>query len=218
MNKDIQVIGIDVDGVLANFTASYGRSIVEHIGEDKLPDGWHQDPDFPKTWNWELDAGYTAEQVKAVWDSKILRSSTFWMDLAPMEDAKDSLKQLNSLAKAGKEVVFITHRMGKKAKRQTEQWLYSHGIDYPTVILSGNKLAVIRTIGADFYIDDKLSTMAEIHRHCQDLTITLKDHAYLKHAPYNTAARPAGLKTAVSLSDALKQSGLWKESKAKNDR
>lgn len=205
------VLGIDIDGVLADFTTAYADLLVEITGSDLLPKGWREgivNKTFPTSWNWDLDAGYTKEQTRQVWERGILTSAKFWRSLQALPGAQDAIKQFNKLSNEGHEVYFMTHRMGKKAKQQTEEWLYDHGMNYPTVLLSGDKTPLLANLGAKFFIDDKVATMNDVLR-----AGVVGEHLYIINSPWNNEGRERGLKAAHSAVDALQIAGLYKEEK-----
>lgn len=203
------VIAIDIDGCLADFNTAYGNAVVKVTGVDLFPKGWQDSPTFPTTWNWDLDAGYTAEQSKMVWEKAILSNNKFWASLDPLPGAEETLANLNRLRRKGHDIYFLTHRMGKNAKFQTEQWLEECGMPNATVILTGQKVPVLLSINAEFFVDDKLATMNEVYRAYTDLrrygTLRLID------APYNQLRRERGLKSSPSVRAALEEAGLWIE-------
>jgi uncharacterized HAD superfamily protein len=200
-------LGIDIDGCLANFNEAFGDALIKTTGRDLLPDGWKTNSEFPTTWNWDLAAGYTPEESKRTWEQEIISSSSFWASLPPYPDTAATLKQLNRLSKRH-DVYFLTHRMGKNCKQQTEEWLAKHGMDRPTVIISGQKLPIIVSLGLNFFIDDKLQTVNEIFRaEVPELAL------FLKNAPWNQVGREKGLKSILSVEAALREVGLWSDVK-----
>lgn len=204
------ILGIDVDGVLADFNTSFAEAMIEVTGVDQFPKNWREgikDKTYPNTWNWDLDAGYNKEQSRKVWEQGILTSSKFWKSLAPLSGAQEAIKQFNRLSNEGHEVYFLTHRNGKKAKQQTEEWLYDLGMNYPTVLLTGNKLPVIANLGVNFFIDDKLATVNEVYR------AKVVKNLYLFNSPWNVEGREKGLVSVHTIEDALKDAGIYKEEK-----
>lgn len=201
------VIVLDIDGVLANFTKAYGELLTK-VGGDKLPAGWQDDPDFPAVWYWERAAGYSKEVEERVWSKYITqKGSHFWKNLEPLPTARESLMHLNSLIKQGHtECYFLTHRMGHGAKLQTEEWLYANGIDYPTVLMTGEKVPWLRLLKANFFIDDRPETIQDVAR------VAVEEKwpdfkLYLKQAPYNTALW-GKVGSAAVVKDALVAAGV----------
>lgn len=209
MNKI--AIGVDIDGVLANFSLAYGELLIEVSGKDLLPQGWRTNPEWPTTWYWEREAGYSKEVEKDVWENHILKNRSFWQDLEPLEWAPETVRQLNRLSVKGHNVYYITQRIGDGAKLQTERWLYELGSCYPTVCLVSNHLEkspIIRALGLNFYIDDKAETVVDVSQLVVPGENTF--HLFVKDAPYNRVQYPAGkVKVVGSVKEALETVGLW---------
>jgi hypothetical protein len=196
-------LGIDLDGCLANFTDSYAKVITKHTGIHfpKASDKW------PTVWYWEREAGVTKEQEKQVWGEEILNPlKDFWFKLAPMEGAVEVVRRLNWLGRNGCDVYFLTHRMGDTAKTQTERWLYELGMNFPTVILAGDKAPIIKALGINIFVDDKWETINGLYT--QALEEEWKGiNIWLKDTPYNREGRGKWL-IADSVQDALEKEGL----------
>lgn len=149
-------IGIDVDGVLANFFSAYEEAIVQEAGEDKFPCRYPECT--PPVWDWPEHYGYDKAYVSRVW-KKIAKSRSFWYDL-------DELPDLAFLKEAAPwaihAVYYITARPGENAKAQTEYWLEEHGIPAPTVLISKEKGLCAQALQLDLYIDDKLENIVDV--------------------------------------------------------
>ena len=163
MNK---IIGIDVDGVLADFNTSFKDIQVEVSGKDLFGSNWT--PRDIRTWNWPTDQyGYSKAEYKAAWDI-VKGSEFFWEELSPLEGAVDFLKGLSRL-KNNDAYYFVTQRVGINPKRQTEEWLMNNGyLDIPTVLISGKKAEACKALDITHYIDDKVENCKEV----QDLGTT----------------------------------------------
>lgn len=155
-------LGVDVDGVLADFNGNFIERYITVIGEDKFP----ARPFEIKSWNYpEDDYGYSVEQTGNVWSS-IKRDRSFWQDLPPYEDTHDAMRQLSRLSWEEHDIYFITSRMGVKAKQQTEDWIMNNGFsDYPTVLISSEKGLCARALKLDFYIDDRTENCEDVRDH-----------------------------------------------------
>jgi uncharacterized HAD superfamily protein len=158
-------IGLDIDGVLANFVASYQPLFVKVAGRDTFAP---TDIIHPPQWDWPTLRGYSADETKAVWDV-IRRDETFWMNLQPFQNNVDALKAMLHTLEFQHEVYYITDRSGADAKRQTKFWLISV-LNYlgrahtePTVLLTkGSKGPIVRGLGLDVYIDDKFENVRDV--------------------------------------------------------
>lgn len=164
--------------------------------------------EFPTVWNFEAPAGVPKDKMSLVWEKVIMQEgSTFWQTLPPIDKDKGVFSQLNHLSKSGHDIYFLTHRMGSQAKLQTEKFLYEQGIDYPTVLLSGNKFPLIQSLQLDVFIDDKLETINEVA--LEVVRYKMSTQVYLKDAPYNREGRQRGYKIVTSVIDMLNEEGLW---------
>lgn len=203
-------LGIDIDGCLANFNLAYGKRLAEANGNDLLPEGWKDKPEVFVCWNWDSHYGYTPEIQNLVWRRDIINNPTFWGTLRGYPLTVETVKKLNFMAKAGMEVSFLTNRMGLMVKQQTEKWLYDIGIDYPTVIIASDKIPIIRAMGLNFYVDDKLETCNDLARVAEGEDLPVKGRVYMVDAPYNREGRHDGVRVVGSVKEALQEAGLWR--------
>lgn len=157
MNKPYK-IGFDVDGVLANFTVGYAAKIIEVIGRDLFqPD----DITDPKSWDWDLDAGYTKAETKETW-RRIMAAPQFWLELPALAGMTELVNEFwNSPLGERAQIYFITARAGEP-KRITEMWLSNNGILNPTVLMTPHKGLTARALELDAYIDDKLENALDV--------------------------------------------------------
>lgn len=196
-------LGFDIDGVFADWNGAFYRALSIETGKSL-------NPTF-ESWNWDLAAGYTQEEINRTWKSHILDSPTFWRKLKLLPGTLEVGRQLNRLEKEGNGLYFITARRGYKPRVQTEEWLYKElGIDYPAVIVSASKTPILRSLGIEFFIDDKLENMLDFAPKGE-----YKQHLYLLDAPYNREGRPANLKVVKSVEEAMRLANLWTDIKTK---
>jgi hypothetical protein len=192
-------LAFDIDGVLADFTSSYAKRIVKVTGENLFPT-----PLTIPCWDWDTHYGYTKDQIAATWES-IQDDSLFWQKLNPIPD-RELFARLNVLSKSHP-MYFITNRIGKNCKQQTERFLYEQGINYPTVLIASNKLPILKSLKIEFFIDDRLATMNEI------ITDTTKPQLatklYMPDTDYNREGRMDGYVVVEDVKDALEKAGLW---------
>lgn len=146
------IIGVDIDGILSDFNTGFRKVVVDVTGRDLFGENWT--PDDITTWNYTKDQyGYTPEEDKAAWDF-VKASPSFWYDSPPLDGAFDFLQSLSG--DFIEDVYFITTRMGKHVKVQTEEWLFTNGYrDVPTVLISSDKGGICKGLKVTHYIDDK---------------------------------------------------------------
>jgi len=202
----MKIVALDIDGCLADFNTSYGKLLANLNGKDLCPEGWEMDPEFPKVWNWERAAGYSTAVENATWKTIVGVGNKFWQELTPYTGVPETLGKLNESVKAGKiNLYFLTDRMGDRAKLQTEKWLYEYGVDYPTVILGGDKVPFLKTVRANFFIDDKPSTLVTVYsvsknENWPDFSLYALDMPYNREVPQ--------VKRAASVFEAMKDAGV----------
>ena len=206
-------VACDLDGVVCQFSFAYAELLAYEAGGDKLPEGYQKDPLWPPVWDWEAKYGYDKAAIDRVWRDHILAKKDFWLKLDVMPGAYEAIRKLNWLVKDGEaEVYYITHRMGNNAKLQSEKWLYDRGMDFPTVIISGqDKVPLLKALGIDFYIDDKQETMIELHDTAEREKWIEGKNFYLKSAPYNAGIVRPKLTRVETLEAAMQDAGIWRE-------
>ena len=151
-------IGFDVDGLLARFTTAYQQLVVDVAGVDLFqPD----DATNPPCWSWPQYRGYDTDTVDKAW-GRIKGSHDFWMSLSELPDCC-TLRTLMLDLLRWHEVYFVTGRVGKDVKWQTEQWLRLHlQMDLPTVLISSEKGLVAKALKLDVYVDDNADNVNDV--------------------------------------------------------
>jgi hypothetical protein len=146
-------IGIDVDGVLANFREAFHQA-ASACGSREVGD-----PDDPKT-------AHSLEQkdVKRVWEY-IAKTPNWWMTLAPYEP--EEIARLYSLTRAAAwEVFFLTNRpasAGDTVQFQTQWWIERHGFYLPAVLtVPGSRGEIANGLRLDLIIDDLVMNCVDV--------------------------------------------------------
>ena len=162
-------IGLDIDGVLADFSRAAAAVFVSVTGRNLIPVNFG-DLTVP-VWLWWEHYGYTKDEARTALDY-IHRSSDFWLNLWPLPDA-NTLRFLLSGFERQHELYFITRRDGDRVKRQTELWLFDHlkypinvsGV-WPTVLIVGyrEKGAMAKALQLDIYVDDNCDNANDVVR------------------------------------------------------
>lgn len=139
------VLGVDLDGVVANFYAGLRPIAAEWLG---VPlDSLTPTPSYGFTeWNLASVGEYDDLHRFAVTQRGMFR------ELAPMPGAPAALRRLST---SGVRIRIITHRLyikyfHQEAVEQTVAWLDHHGIPYWDLCFMKDKAAV----GADLYVED----------------------------------------------------------------
>jgi len=207
-------LGIDLDGVIADFEAAY-RAV-----EDRLFGPAERDPeiDDPST---RPEAGTPSPPAAAepplepprsrnllrrhadrVWEA-ITATPDFWRSLAPIDAA--ALPLLDELAQKHLwDVFFITQRpptAGETVQRQTQRWLIEQGFALPSVIsLSGPRGKVADALSLDYLIDDLPKNCVDVIADSQARPILILRDA---DPAAEANARRMGIKVARTLRESL---------------
>lgn len=155
MKPDLR-LGIDIDGCLADFNEGYRRKFVEVTGRDLF-----RGEVDPPCWHYHTVYGYNDADNDAVWKS-IAESHDFWETLKPYPGAEDFLRWL--FWRAGQcEIYFLTTRVGKDVKAQTELWLARNGFPRATVLINrGSKGALAAGLGLTHVLDDRPENLFDL--------------------------------------------------------
>lgn len=134
-------VGLDVDGVLADFSPAYLQK-AEELNMLKFP----QD----KMHHWE-----TLYNDEHLWKD-ICSSKDFWLNLNCIERQQDLTFHPNA---------YVTSR--SIPKEWTEEWLMKH--NYPaapvhTIPRNANKVQTLKDIGIDLFVDDKFENYLQINK------------------------------------------------------
>jgi hypothetical protein len=144
-------IGIDVDGVLANFHDAF-HSAAQACGVRPVGDR-----DDPKD-------SLPQKDVKRVWDY-VAETPNWWMTLAPYEP--DQIARLYSLTRAaGWEVFFVTNRpasAGDTVQFQTQWWIERYGFYLPAVLtVPGSRGQIANGLRLDLIVDDLVMNCIDV--------------------------------------------------------
>ena len=180
-------IGIDIDGVMADFTKTFTSLAVSLGLTDKVT---HQA--IQPTWHFDFP-------MSPVWDV-IDETYNWWMTLPPLIK-RGEIENLNRVV-AAHDVYFITSRKnsnGFTAAKQTDLWLQSIGVHthHAHVITSDNKGALCAALGITDMLDDNVPNLNDLRAH--GITAWCRSWLYNKGEEL-----PCG-----SVDDFLLASGAW---------
>jgi 5'(3')-deoxyribonucleotidase len=163
MKKQQFVLGVDLDGVVADFYEGIRPLAAEWLGvpEESLKrDVAYGLPE------WALDRmGGTSEEAYERFHRFAVTQRNLFRDLPPIHGAPAALRRISAIGDddVGIRIRIITHRLyikyfHKSALVQTIDWLEHHGIPYWDLCLMKEKAAV----GADLYIEDSPTNIRDL--------------------------------------------------------
>lgn len=145
-------LGIDIDGVLADFSGEYLRLANKIFGHP-------ENPALNPVWDFNIPPG----QAATLWEV-IKSTNNFWCTLKPISQIR--LPQENHT------LIFITSRIvtaGETPEAQSAYWLANIlGVTYPTVLVVPHwhdKERLVKYLNLDAFIDDKAETVQQMRQH-----------------------------------------------------
>lgn len=146
-------IGVDVDGVLADFRAAFREAARQTLGRDFV------EPEDPKN-----PQAILQKDVRRVWDW-VGKQTNWWMELAPYEPGQ--IARLYSITRAARwEVFFLTNRpasAGDSVQFQTQWWIEREGFFLPAVLtVPGSRGDIANGLRLDLLIDDLSINCVEV--------------------------------------------------------
>lgn len=164
------IVQVDVDGVLADFRRGWATLAAEKYNVI-LP---LQESSWDQLYGPPLEEGWSDQ----MWEH-IRQSRTFWGSLWSLLSEYETLKLRQLML--DHTFYFVTSRVGKTAKQQTEVWLdHVLGLHYlPTVIISKRKADAANALDADYVIDDKPgNVLATYYLSPPNRKIYIRDHPF----------------------------------------
>jgi hypothetical protein len=141
-------LGIDVDGVLADFRTSFRSLAMKELG--------HAAGD--------VEAELSKADIERLWKA-VGRAPNWWADLPAYEP--EQIARLYEISRQGRwEVFFMTSRPpsgGDTVQLQTQVWLERHGFYLPSVLTApaGARGELARSLRIDLVVDDHLLNCVE---------------------------------------------------------
>ncbi|MEK7334108.1 MAG: hypothetical protein AAB222_02150 [Candidatus Binatota bacterium] len=167
------VLGLDIDGVVADFLSPFLRVVEKKIGNGPIP------PETITDFNFK-DHPYLTEE--AVWKcmEAVSYDPDFWQRLSPLLSA-EQWQELDNLSRK-EQLVFITHRYERETydiHEVTCDWLKRHGVGKPVVYFTQeSKAKLVDHLGVSLFVDDR-------HENCRDVAENTRAIVMMPHRHYN---------------------------------
>jgi hypothetical protein len=181
-------LGIDVDGVVADFRSAFRALAERELGSGAPP----------------KEAELAKPQIDRLWRT-VAATPNWWLDLPPYEP--DQIARLYARARQSRwEVFFMTSRPvsdGDSVQLQTQVWLERHGFFLPSVLTTpaGARGEMARSLRLDVALDDRLVNCLEV------ISASNSKAVMLLREPADPTAREAaearGVGVVSTLSEAL---------------
>jgi hypothetical protein len=147
-------IGVDVDGVLADFRSGFTQAVHAVHGKDAGPG------DPAASWSDRL----SNRELDAAW-KHISRTPNWWTTLTAYEP--EQMKRLYELSRERRwEVFFLTKRpatAGEPVQYQTQWWIEQQGFVMPSVLtVPGSRGELSNALRLDIVLDDQLINCVDV--------------------------------------------------------
>lgn len=167
-------LGLDLDGVFADFNTEAALTTARVTGRDLIPlpvgvpPAYTRAPYLPPVWDWWRAAGYKKTEIDAFW-KHITTQPTWWADLPAYPGTGALFAKLQQAIDAHRlDVFFLTTRPGYNAHWQCVQWVKEHGIEHPQVAIAEHaesKGLLAAGLRLDAYVDDYAPNLVTIRSH-----------------------------------------------------
>ena len=167
------IVGLDIDGVLADFVAPFLRIVEKKLANGPIHLESITDLSFK-------NHPYLTEE--SVWKcmEEVSHNPSFWRNLSSLISPRD-WRELDRLSRQ-EELVFVTHRYERESYSihdVTRDWLTRHGISRPVVHFTQEfKSDLVRKLGVGLFMDDR-------HENCADVAEKTEAVVLMPHRLYN---------------------------------
>jgi len=166
------MLGLDIDGVLADFLTPFLEVVASETGSGRIP------PESVSDFNLK-EHPYLKESIVLKCMEQVSNSPSFWRELKPLI-TPEQWHKLSELSRENN-LVFITHRYERDTYSIHDvscEWLENYGIINPTVYFTqAPKARLIQDLGVSLFVDDR-------HENCEDVatqtaaTVLMPDRTY----------------------------------------
>jgi 5' nucleotidase, deoxy (Pyrimidine), cytosolic type C protein (NT5C) len=167
------MIGLDIDGVLADFISPFLRILEVRIGNGPIDPESITDPNF-------MNHPLITTEIISECLASVSYDPNFWEALVPLASERQ-WAALDRLSRKQK-LVFVTHRYEQKGYdigQVTRDWLRKHGVSDPIVYFTQqHKSELIGKLKVELFVDDR-------HENCRDVAENTGAVVLMPHRSYN---------------------------------
>lgn len=187
-NKNM-IVGLDIDGVLADFLTPFLRLLSEETGSGPITADSVTDFNF-------TDHPILSEKIVLDCFEKVSYDPSFWQALSPLI-APGVWHKLDGLSQENR-LLFITHRYVRDTydiHGVTCDWLRLHGISKPVVhFTKQSKAPLVESLGIQFFMDDR-------YENCRDVAEQTRATVLMPNRPYNKSFEHPSVKRIQSFDE-----------------
>lgn len=176
-------LGLDLDGVFADFNTGFARTLIEATGRNLFPQPFTP-PWQPQTWSWWQPLGYRKTESDAAW-AAVDADPLWWATLNSMHTQHQTERFFSQLQAWINQqmlaVFFLTTRPSPNAHWQSVQWLRRFGLQTPQVLIADHatsKGELARILRLDAFLDDYPANLAAVRLHAPETIPVLVEAAY----------------------------------------
>jgi len=183
------VVGLDIDGVLADFLSPFLRLLEEKTGSGPISADSITDFNFTE---------HPVLSEKVVWDclEAVSYDPHFWQNLSSLITPKE-WQRLEGLGRQ-RRLIFITHRYVRDTydiNTITRDWLKMHGISQPVVHFTAeSKAPLVEDLGIQYFMDDRYENCLEVAERTTAVVL-------MPHRPYNQSFNHPSVKRIESFGE-----------------
>ena len=155
-------IGIDMDGVLADFATAFEDverrlfGTASQVAVERPEVAVAQEEEVADEGSPRRSPREQRRRRDLIWNA-IHSTPDFWTTLKPLDPG--AVRRIHEMMiRHACEVCFITQRpatIGQTVQRQTQRWLHEQGFDMPSVlVISGSRGAAAAALRLNFHVDD----------------------------------------------------------------
>lgn len=167
------ILGLDIDGVVADFLSPFLSLVEKRTGNGPIPAETITDFNFK-------DHPILSEKIVEECMVKVSYDPEFWQGLSPLLSPME-WRELDKLSRRNR-LVFITHRYERETydiNEVTCNWLKSHGIGKPVVhFTQESKAGLVERLRVGLFVDDR-------HENCQQVAENTQATVIMPHRHYN---------------------------------
>lgn len=167
------IVGLDIDGVVADFLSPFLRVVARKTGIESIPAETITSFSFKQH-------PYLTEEIVGKCMEEVSFDPVFWQGLSSLVCAED-WRKLDELSRRGK-LVFVTHRYERETYSIHQiscDWLVRHGISQPVVYFTQEpKARLVQDLGVSVFMDDRFEN-------CQDVAEKTDAIVLMPHRTYN---------------------------------